>query len=200
MAEREPTREERASDRSLLKRLQGGQRDAATELYLRYAERLHALAAAQCGADLAARLDPEDIVQSIFRTFFRRAAEGHYDVPEGEELWKLFLVIGLNKIRATGAHHRAAKRDISATAGGAAYDQALQHAAARDEASLTSLRLVIDEILASLPEAQRRMVELRIEGFEIKEIAQQTQRSKRSVERALQDFRQKLSALIAEDG
>jgi RNA polymerase sigma-70 factor (ECF subfamily) len=203
MAEREPhetPREESASDRSLLRRLQDGQRDAATELYLRYAERLHALAAAQCGADLAARLDPEDLVQSIFRTFFRRAVEGHYDVPEGEELWKLFLVIGLNKIRATGAHHRAAKRDISATADGAAYDQALQRAAARDEASLTSLRLVIDEILASLPEAQRRMVELRIEGFEVKEIAQQTQRSKRSVERALQDFRQKLSALIVEDG
>jgi hypothetical protein len=33
------------SDRSLLRRLQGGQSDASTELYLRYAQRLHALAA-----------------------------------------------------------------------------------------------------------------------------------------------------------
>src|SRR5215831_12425756 len=112
---------ERASDRSLLRRFQGGQLDAATQLYLRYASRLHALAAAQCGSDLATRVDPEDIVQSVFRTFFRRAAQGHYDVPEEEELWKLFLVIALHKIRDTASYHRAAKRDVAATTTGAAF-------------------------------------------------------------------------------
>src|SRR6516165_12171184 len=100
------------SDRTLLRRFQSGEADAATLLYLRYAARITSLAWNQRGADLASRFDPDDIVQSIFRTFFRRAAEGHYDVPEGEDLWKLFLVIGLNKIRATGAYHRAAKRDV----------------------------------------------------------------------------------------
>jgi RNA polymerase sigma-70 factor (ECF subfamily) len=188
------------SDRSLLRRLQSGQADAATLLYLRYADRLHALAAAQCGADLAARVDPEDIVQSVFRTFFRRAARGDYDVPEGEELWKLFLVIGLNKIRATGAHHRAAKRDVAATATGPAFEEALQTRTARDETALATLRLVIAETLEALPASQRDIVVLRIEGYEVQEIAQRTQRSKRSVERALQDFRHKLGGLIQETG
>jgi RNA polymerase sigma-70 factor (ECF subfamily) len=188
------------SDRSLLRRLRSGQPDAATLLYLRYADRLHALAAAKCGADLAARVDPEDIVQSVFRTFFRRASQGHYDVPEGEDLWKLFLVIGLNKIRATGAHHRAAKRNVGATAGGPAFDEALRTRASRDEVALATLRLVIDDILERLPPSQRDIVELRIEGHEVGQIARRTERSRRSVERALQDFRQKLEALLEEKG
>jgi RNA polymerase sigma-70 factor (ECF subfamily) len=74
------------TDESLLFRFQRGQSDAATALYLRYAKRLHALVSKQRGADLAARVDPEDIVQSVFRTFFRRAAAGHYVVPQGDEL------------------------------------------------------------------------------------------------------------------
>src|SRR3954447_25024565 len=101
---------EPVSDRSLLRRLQHGQADASTELYLRYAERLLALAAAQSSPELARRVDPEDIVQSVFRTFSRRASLGHYTVPDGEEIWKLLLVIALNKVRAVGAFHRAAKR------------------------------------------------------------------------------------------
>src|SRR6516225_2129441 len=116
-----PDPDESFSDRSLLRRFRAGQEDAATQLYLRYAGRLLALAQAQCAPDLAPRVDPEDIVQSVFRTFFRRAAQGHYEVPEGEELWKLFLVIGLNKIRATATFHRAAKRDVGVTASGEAF-------------------------------------------------------------------------------
>ena len=80
------------SDGSLLRRLRKGEQDAATRLYLRYAKRLHGLATAQTGQDLKSRVDAEDIVQSVFRTFFRRAQEGHYEVPDGEEIWKLFLV------------------------------------------------------------------------------------------------------------
>ena len=180
------------SDRSLLRRFRAGQDDAATQLYLRYAGRLHALAAAQCGTDLAARVDPEDIVQSVFRTFFRRAAQGHYDVPEEEELWKLFLVIALHKIRDTASYHRAAKRDVSATATGAAFDHAAGRRAGPDENALATLRLVIGEILDGLPASLRPIVALRIEGYEVQEIADRTGRSRRSVERALQDFRSRL--------
>jgi RNA polymerase sigma-70 factor (ECF subfamily) len=186
------------SDRSLLRRFQGGQRDAATVLYLRYADRLHRLAENQCAPDLAPRVDAEDIVQSVFRTFFRRAALGQYEVPRGEELWKLLLVIALNKIRATGLHHRAAKRDVRLTTAGALFDEALRVTAA-DEAALTVLRLVIDDVLQTLAPEQRPIIEQRIEGYEVAEIARNTRRSKRSVERILQEFRKRLRAVIHED-
>ena len=102
-------------DRDLLNRFQRGDREAASRLYERYAERLRALTRRKSSTVLACRLDPDDIVQSVFRNFFHAAREGGYDVPPGEDLWKLLLVIALNKIRARGTFHRAAKRDVRRT-------------------------------------------------------------------------------------
>jgi RNA polymerase sigma-70 factor, ECF subfamily len=192
--------DELPSDHSLLKRLQRGQNEAPTLLYRRYAERLRALTAAQSSPDLAARVDPEDIVQSVFRTFFRRVAAGQYDVPEGEEIWKLLLVITLNKIRAVGAFHRAARRDVRQTTGGEVYDWAVRSEAGHDERPMALLQLVIDEVLDVLPPGHRPIIELRIEGYEVTEIAQQARRSKRTVERVLQEFRQRLDLQIREGG
>jgi RNA polymerase sigma-70 factor (ECF subfamily) len=183
------------SDRSLLRRFRAGDQDAATEIYLRYAHRLRALAEAKCGPDLAQRLDADDIVQSVFRSFFRGASGGCYDVPAGEELWKLLLVIALNKIRAQGAFHRAAKRDVRHTAAADHLDEAAATGRSDDEAYAV-LRLVVEEILEQLPAAARAIVELRIEGYEVAEIAQQLKRSKRTVERNLQEFRKKLAELL----
>src|SRR5438128_859755 len=95
------------SDGSLLRKVRHGDQEAARLLYLRYAGRLRALARAKSSPELAGRVDVDDIVQSAFGSFFRGVFHGSYDVPAGEELWSLFLVITLNKIRATGAHHRA---------------------------------------------------------------------------------------------
>jgi RNA polymerase sigma-70 factor (ECF subfamily) len=106
---------------------------------------------------LAQRVDPDDIVQSVFRTFFRRIAHGGYDVPAGGELWRLFLVIALNKIRSLATFHRAAKRDVRLAEGGDAFDRALDTLAQPDQSALDVLRLIIDEILNSLPAVQRQM-------------------------------------------
>ena len=184
------------SDRSLLRRFQRGQSDASTALYLRYVERLQALAAAQSSPALARRVDAEEIVQSVFRTFFRRASLGHYAVPDGEEIWKLLLVIALNKVRATGAFHLAAKRDVRKTAGGEAFERAVEAGSGPDEVALTTLRIVVEDLLKELPETHRRMIEMRIEGYEVSEVSDAVRRSKRSVERVLQDFRQRLDSLI----
>ena len=187
------------SDRSLLRRFRGGQPDAATELYLRYAERLRALADKQCAPDLAPRLDPDDIVQSVFRTFFRRAAGGQYDVPEGEDLWNLFTIIALHKIRSAATYHRAAKRDVRASATPLTDPSTEQPLAAPDELALAALRMVIDDLRGALPPSMRPIIQLRIEGHRVEEIAQRTRRSRRSVERALQEFRARLRLLIRED-
>jgi RNA polymerase sigma-70 factor (ECF subfamily) len=187
---------EMRSDHSLLLQIRRGQEDAATALYLRYARRLRDLAQAQCSPGLAQQVEVEDIVQSVFRSFFRKAAIGLYDVPPGEELWKLFLVITLNKIRVKGHFHRAAKRHLSRTTGGAALAQASATKAAQDEFALTELEMVIEGILESLSPIHKQVVELRIAGFDVLEIAKTVNRSKRTVERILQEFRTKLGALL----
>jgi RNA polymerase sigma-70 factor (ECF subfamily) len=190
---------EGVSDGSLLRRFQGGQDDASTALYVRYAKRLHALVTAQSSRDLARMVDAEEIVQSVFRTFFRRAAHGSYSVPEGEEMWKLLLVIALNKVRAVGTYHRAAKRDMRQTIRGEAFDRALESEEGRDERAVVILKLVIEELLDGMSRANRQIIEQRIEGHEVAEIADKVQRSKRTVERVLQGFRDQLQARIHED-
>jgi RNA polymerase sigma-70 factor (ECF subfamily) len=194
----DPKDGEPASDASLLRRYRRGEEDAATELYLRYAGRLRNLATTRASPELKQRVDPEDIVQSVFRTFFRRAAVGQYDAPTGDELWKLFLVIGLNKIRKVAAFHKAAKRDVRQTAAGAGYDQAVTQTPGSDEEALHNLQLTIDELLAPLPESHRAIIELRAAGHEVAEIAGRTGRSRRSVERILHDFRRRLHGLVHE--
>lgn len=183
------------SDRSLLRRMHSGSdEDAAYNLYVRYAQRLIQLARQKTPADLATRVDPEDIVQSVFRTFFRRASAGQYNVPEGEELWKLLLVIALNKLRSHGAFHRAGKRDVQKTA---ALAEGQEIAGNGTEAELAKrfLQMSIDEVVSKLPAASQMIVRLRIEGYEMQEIAHRVQRSKRTVERVLQAFR---SAMMTE--
>lgn len=186
------------TDHSLLRRFRSGSQEAATQLYFRYAERLRHLARAQCSPDLGPRLDEEDIIQSVFGSFFRGASKGDYDVPNGDDLWKLFLVIALNKIRARGAFHRAAKRDVRRTVVGEEGEEALAASPTEAGGEEMFLELVVADILERLPPQHRRMVELRLEGYGVAEVAAQTGRSKRSVERVLQEARTKLDALLQE--
>jgi RNA polymerase sigma factor (sigma-70 family) len=189
-----------ASDHSLLCRFRRGSQDAATQLYVRYVHRLRALVRANCSSQLTRRVEPEDIVQSVFRRFFRRVLQGDYDVPPGEELWGLFLVIALNKIRAEEAFHRAGKRDVRLTVSSGEAERLLAAQAGEDEAAYAVLQLTVEEALERFQPAQRQMIELRIQGHEVAEIARQTGRSKRSVERALQEVRAGLRALLEEGG
>ncbi|MCC9603397.1 sigma-70 family RNA polymerase sigma factor [Stieleria sp. JC731] len=179
-----------SSDSSLLVRFQAGEEDAATALYARYAQRLLGVAQRASGDDLAPRIAPEDIVQSVFRTFFRRVNDGHYLVPEGDELWKLLLVIALNKVRMVAEYHRAGKRDVSQTQ---RFPNSEVPAA---ETSIEILRMTIDDLLSTLPESHQQTIRARIDGHEIAEISKRVSVSQRSVERILQTFRKRLQKVL----
>ncbi len=179
------------SDKSLLRRFRLGQEDAATEFYRRYASRVHGLAKRQCSSRLSRRVDADDIVQSVFCAFFQAVRKGYYDVPDGEDLWRLLLVIALNKMRSSQTFHLAARRDVRLTA-------SVTHLKSRKQTGAKGMLLcmALDEALGQLEAPQRRMVELLIEGHEVAEIAAKLGRSKRTVERNLQEVRQKLTLLL----
>ena len=184
-----------ASDHSLLKRYVVGEQDAATELYLRYSNRLQAWASSQTSPVLSTRFDEEDVIQSVFRTFFRRVSEGLYDVPPGDELWQLLLVIALNKVRKLATFHRAQKRDVRKSQD-ADLLETTGKLKTRDETSLKVLEMVIEELLSGRTSTQQSIVRLRIDGYQIDDIAERTQQSKRTVERVLRDFRLQLGTQI----
>lgn len=186
------------SDHSLLSRLRGGDHGAAKQLYQRYAHRLRALARKNNARDLTRRLDEDDIVQSVFRVFFRQASKGRYDVPKGEDLWRLLLVLALNKIRAERTYHHAAKRDARLTSGTEALEKAAPMAGRRADRAAAHLQLVVTDALNRLSPLHRVVVDFRVEGYEVAEIADKIQRSKRTVERLLQEARGHLRELLPE--
>lgn len=194
-----PEGENEFTDNSLVKRLQSGEDDAATALYVRYANRLQRLAKYQTSDELSLRVSSDEIVQTVFRTFFRRASQGQYSVADGEELWKLLLVIALNKIRKLSEFHHAKKRDIRRTNSFDSnfFDTRIQNSDDQDTAHLV-LKITVDELLSKLPESHQEVIRLRIEGNSIPEIAQKTERAKRTAERILQEFRQSLLGLVHE--
>jgi RNA polymerase sigma-70 factor, ECF subfamily len=179
------------SDGSLVRRFQAGEQSAATALFDRYAERVRQLAHPRCSSGYSARFDADDIVQSVFRSFFNGVRRETYQVPADGDLWGLLLVMALNKIRSHVDFHRAAKRAVSRTA----RQEDLEDWPLGDGSDPGSgfLRVVLDDLMDGLPVSNREIVRLRIDGHEVKEIAALTGRSSRTVERVLHDFRDRIA-------
>jgi RNA polymerase sigma-70 factor, ECF subfamily len=186
------------SDRALLVELRNGDELAAAQLYQRYAHRLRALAEKNTGKDLANRFDSEDVIQSVFRSFFERARNGLYDVPTGGDLWPLLLVIALQKVRAYGTHHRAGCRDVRREQG--SDDQETVRLASQRfklEEPQSLLELIAEETLELLPALHRQVARWRLEGYDHQEIAKMAGRSKRTIERIFQECRGILQQLLS---
>src|SRR5260370_1845041 len=156
----------------LVERLQGGDPQAAEEVFARYAQRLTCLAEQHLSRKLAARLDGADVVQSVFRTFFRRSAAGEFRIDSTAELWRLLVRITLRKARAYGRQHTAGVRDVAAEApgGGAAFlIEALAHEPGPAEAA--ALVDQIQELLRGLPALYCDLLQLRLEGHSMSDTA-----------------------------
>src|SRR5262245_13855050 len=98
--------EEKSGD--LLARWQSGDQQAAAKLFERYSDRLIELARSRLPAALARRIDAEDVVQSVYRSFFTAADDGHYALPQGGDLWRLLVTITLHKVYYQVKHNQAA--------------------------------------------------------------------------------------------
>jgi RNA polymerase sigma-70 factor, ECF subfamily len=98
---------------NLKARLRAGDKEAASQVFHLYANRLILLAQRNLEPQLRAKFDPEDVIQSVFRSFFRRNAAGQMeDLETWESLWKMLVVITLRKCGARIDFYHAASRDI----------------------------------------------------------------------------------------
>jgi hypothetical protein len=94
----------------LLERFRGGDDVAAAAIFARYFERLTLLARSRLSARLARRTDPEDIVQSVYRSFFVGVREGRYALGRGGDLWRLLASITKHKLLRQVRHQSADRR------------------------------------------------------------------------------------------
>ncbi|MBL8854069.1 MAG: sigma-70 family RNA polymerase sigma factor [Planctomycetaceae bacterium] len=184
---------EHRSDGSLMADYSQGNRDAAAELFNRYSVRLQSIARSRLSRYLSSRVDPEDIVQSAFKSFFRRAVAGGYVAPESNDLFNLLIVITMRKVNAHADRNLAAMRDIRRETA----VESLTESAEGEPETLRDLLLTIEDVCCELTPTQRDIINLRLEGYTIAEIGVKAARSKRTVERELQNFRQRLAGYFS---
>src|SRR5262249_22986737 len=97
----------------LMVRLRAGQNDAATEVFNRFASRLIALARKQLDPQDLQKVDPEDVLQSVFRSFFARYPSGQFGAFDGwDNLWAMLEVITLRRCGRGMDYFHAACRDV----------------------------------------------------------------------------------------
>jgi DNA-directed RNA polymerase specialized sigma24 family protein len=175
----------------LLARFRAGDPKAADELFERYTARLIALARRSLSSGLARRVEPEDVVQSVYRSFCVAAREDHYVLQRSGDLWKLLATITLNKVRRGVERHTALRRSVDRERGfGGESSLAVMGAqcTAPEPTPSEALELVelVEGLLRPLKPIDRRIVELRMQGYRIEEIAYEVDRSERWVRRVLE--------------
>jgi RNA polymerase sigma factor (sigma-70 family) len=180
-------------------RLRRGDADAAKEVFARYAERLARLAGQHLSPRLAARLDSADVVQSAFRTFFRRSAQGEFHIDSSQGLWQLLAKITLLKARAQGRRHLADRRDVRAEA--VVADETSQPEAETPEPGPAEQAVLLDQIealLDGLPPQYGELLRFRLEGHSVTDIAREMGLSRQSVHRMLNVLQERFGELAPE--
>ncbi len=179
----------RPDDKSidLAARWQEGDQEAAEELFGRYAAPLIGLVRKHLSEKLAHRFDPEDVVQSAYRSFFTGVRDGRFLLERSGDLWRLLVVIAIHKLRHQVERHTAGKRSVDLES---PQDPALFHTSdwgGRQPTPADALVLAeqIEQIVSALTPLDRRMFELRLEGYTLDQIATETHRSQRTVRRVM---------------
>jgi eukaryotic-like serine/threonine-protein kinase len=169
------------------------QRDAAAEeqLFARYVPRLQSLVRARLSKKIASRVDSEDVVQSAMRSFFVRAADGEFSADGPGDLWRLLATITLRKLARSAHRHRAGKRDVDREVA-ASVDADLSWLQSREPtpADATAAAEELLWLMRQIPAANRAALQLRMQGFELVEIAEQLTCSERTVRRWLAEARE----------
>jgi RNA polymerase sigma-70 factor (ECF subfamily) len=182
---------------ALLARWRDGDEHAATELVQRFTQRLLALARGQLSAKLARRVDPEDVVQSAYRSFFAGARDDRYVLGHSGDMWHLLAAITIHKLHQQVAHHTAGKRGIDREQGFGGEDSllGLRAEVVTREPSPAEAAAMVDEVqflMRDLKPLYRQMVEMRLQGYALQEIAETTGRSERFIRRVLDQIKHQL--------
>lgn len=187
-----------AESLQLLARWREGDADAAGEIFNRYVERLIVMTRHRLSPKMQRRVDAEDVVQSVYRSFFREAAkDDRYVLKRSGDLWKLLAGIAIKKLKGQVEFHSAKKRAVADEGsvmlpGGTL---CFQPTAVADEPTADESAALEDElqfVTGGLEPLHRQILELRLQGAAVDEIATQVDRTERTVRRVLNNITDEL--------
>ena len=148
----------------MMARVRSGDSEIATELVRKYEPAIRAAIRGRM-TDLRLRrlFDSTDVCQTVLATFFARMALGQYRLDTPEDLVKLLVTIGRNKLLKQVTRHRRAKRDYRR---GADLGPTEPAAATTDPARQLATAELLAEVLRRLTPEEQRLVELRQQGLD----------------------------------
>lgn len=177
---------------SLVELCRAGDEDAARVLVDQYIDRLVALARRRLKRRLHRRLDAEDIVQSVFRTFFGRIKEGQFQIASQDDLCKLLMRITVHKTLRLVAYHqadkRAAGREIEL---GGDTPEALLEVIGREPSPAAAAAFIdqLEQFLAKLQPDERIILEMKLQDYSNAEIAAALKTYDRKIRRVIERIR-----------
>ena len=141
----------------------------AKEVEQRFRARLCALVRREIKGRFREREDPEDLVQSTFRSFFRRTRGGFSDPVDSADVWFLLQAIARKKVLKHIEYHTAAKRDPSRELP-IEWDS-LPDAPALD-ATAPLLGDALETVVNGLTPPDSCLLRLQVHGYRIEEVLQ----------------------------
>ncbi len=186
----------------VMTRLTAGDQEAAAHVFHRFARRLICLAGARLDARLRQKVDPEDVLQSVYRSFFQRHAGGEFQLASWDGLWTLLTVMTVRKCNRWRDHFHTGKRDVAVETRVAADDETGLVALARDPApeEVVLLGELVEGLQRGLNERDRDLVSRALQGYTPAEIAAETGVPERTVYRVLERVRQRLRTGDSQEG
>ncbi len=184
----------------LMDRLKSGEDSAAREVFTLFTNRLVGLAKKNLSGRLAVKVDPEDVVQSAYKSFFLRQRDGGLDVGSWDGLWGVLTMITLRKCADRAAYYTAGKRDVGREVSPnpedsvAPADLVLDREPQPEEAA--ALAETVEELFRVLDDPdERAILELSLQGLTATEIAEHLGRAERSVRRLRERLRKRLERM-----
>jgi RNA polymerase sigma-70 factor (ECF subfamily) len=185
----------------LVRRCREGDAAAAEELFSRYAGQLIRLAERRLGRQVTPREDGEDVVQSVFRTFFRRNAAGELRIESSSQVWRLLVTITLRKVGQKRRRHHADRRDVGAEVPAGSVPAFLDLAASGPgPEDVVALADELEALMRGMLPQYHEVLRLRLEGHGATEIAARLGVSRRTVHRALEWVKDRLGQRLAVGG
>jgi RNA polymerase sigma-70 factor (ECF subfamily) len=188
----------------LMRRLRSGEDTAAQELFERFARQMIALTRRHLDQLLARKVDPEDVVQSAYKSFFVRHREGKVTVENWNSLWKLLTLITLRKCADRAEYFRAGRRNAAREAGAPddsghadPWVAALDREPRPEEAAI--LAETVERLFRDVDPHERPILELSLQGYTVPEISAQLGRAERSVRRLRERIRKRLERMQEAD-
>jgi RNA polymerase sigma-70 factor (ECF subfamily) len=182
---------------ALIPRLRAGDPEAEFLLFQRYSGRLIGLARAHLDSAIRQKTSPEDVVQSVFKSFYLRRAAGHIELESGAGLWSLLVTLTLRKcgkkVRYFHQQARDVRRETGTLPGATEVPsdwEALSSEPTPYEAAV--LAETVEQMMRDLDERQRQILERRLQGYTVPEISSQVGRTEHTVEGVLRRIRGRL--------